>query len=690
MTVLLALATGAVLVAAPASARKLSPEAGKNAGQSAGPAAAPPPDTTAGVVQAASAPAGMPAAAAPADPPSPADDQDAAPTAAAAATPDASPAPAPAAPAPIKYEVDINAPKDLRELLDNNLDLVRFRGNPRMTREQLFRLVRTTPEQIRTLIATAGYYAPDVTVKLDRDATPPKVNISVAPGEPVRVGEVEIVLQGFAPNDAQRASNQFDADALRATWALKRGEVFRQDDWEASKRALLRQVVQTRYPRAQLLESQATVDPDARQANLRVVLDSGPELRFGELRIEGLKRYPESVVRNLNQIDPGDFYSESVLQSYQSRLQDTGYFSSVEVSADMSAILNEQLEAAAATPAPGAEPGAPAVPMPRPADASAMAPLPLLVRVTENKRKNVSAGLGYSTNTGNRASLSYDDLAIFGLRLKSALTLETKRQTARGDFYFPVTPEGYNHSVGASYERSDIEGEVTAVTSVAAKRAWGTPLLERSLSLELLSETKTVQGQESVTSKSLPLTYAVTWRKVDNLLLPTKGYALNAQVGGALLPILTDEAFVRAYTRGIFYLPLNTTSNIVLRGEVGALGSRSKVGVPAVYLFRAGGDQSVRGYAYQELGVKQGDATVGGRYLATASAEYQYWFKPQYGAAVFYDAGNAGDSFSALHPKSGYGVGARWKSPVGPINVDVAYGHAVQKYRLHFSLGFTF
>ncbi|USX15132.1 autotransporter assembly complex protein TamA [Oxalobacteraceae bacterium OTU3CAMAD1] len=613
----------------------------------------------------------------------------------AAPQPEAKPAsPAPLVSTGIKYTVNIDAPDELEELLEKNLDLMRFRGNARMTREQLFRLVRTTPEQIRTLVATAGYYSPEVSVKLDRDATPLVVQVTVAAGEPVRVGEVEIVLQGFPPNPEQRASNQFNPDALRGTWALKRGEIFRQDDWEASKRALLRQVVQTRYPRAQLLESQATIDPESRQANLRVVLDSGPELRFGELRIEGLKRYPESVITNLNPIDPGDYYSEAALQSYQSRLQDTGYFSSVEVSADMSAILNEQLEAAAATaPPPGADPAAAAaaaVPMPRSDNAASMAPLPLLVRVTENKRKNVSAGLGYSTNTGNRASLTYDDLAIFGLRLKSALTLETKRQTARGDFYFPVTSDGYNHSIGASYERSDIEGEVTAVTSVAAKRAWGTPLLERSISLELLSETKTVQGQESVTSKSLPLTYATTWRKVDNLLMPTKGYALNAQVGGALLPILTDEAFVRAYTRGIYYLPLNTTSNIILRAEVGALGSRSKVGVPAVYLFRAGGDQSVRGYAYQELGVKQGDATVGGRYLATASAEYQYWFKPQYGAAVFYDAGNAGDSFSALHPKSGYGIGARWKSPVGPINVDVAYGHAVQKYRLHFSLGFTF
>ena len=443
-----------------------------------------------------------------------------------------------------------------------------------------------------------------------------------------------------------------------------------------SRLSSLRQVVQTRYPRAQLTESQATVDPEAHLANLRVGLDSGPEMRFGDLRIEGLKRYPASIVANLNQIHPGDYYSEAALQSYQSRLQDTGYFASVSVSADMSAILTEQLDAAALTPEQNA-----AVPM---------APLPLLVSVVENKRKNVSAGLGYSTNTGNRASLTYDDLAIFGLRMKSALTLETKKQTASSNFYFPVTPEGYNDSIGASFERSDIEGEVTSVTSVAAKRGWGTPLLERSLTLELLSETKTINGTPSSTSKSLPLTYAVTWRKLDNLLFPTKGYALNAQLGGAVAPLLTDESFVRGYLRGVLYMPLGTSSNAIFRGEAGALASRDKNGVPAVYQFRAGGDQSVRGYGYQELGVQQGDATIGGRYLATASAEYQYWFKPAWGAAVFYDAGNAGDTVNALHPKSGYGVGARWKSPVGPINVDVAYGHAVHKYRLHFSLGFTF
>jgi translocation and assembly module TamA len=228
------------------------------------------------------------------------------------------------------------------------------------------------------------------------------------------------------------------------------------------------------------------------------------------------------------------------------------------------------------------------------------------------------------------------------------------------------------------------------VSTVAAKRAWGTPILEHSVTLEYLNELRNVDGQPTTTSKSVPLTYSITRRKLDNLLSPTVGYAFNAQLGGAVLPILTDERFLRATGRIVNYRPVGSSGTFILRGEAGVVASREKVGVPSTLLFRAGGDQSVRGYAYQELGIRQGSAIVPGRYLATASAEYQWWFKPPYGIAFFYDAGNAADTIKELHPKSGYGVGARWRSPVGPINVDVAYGHAVKKVRLHFSLGFTF
>jgi translocation and assembly module TamA len=565
---------------------------------------------------------------------------------------------------PISYDVRIDAPRPLEEMLEKNLDLLRWRGNPRLDREQLGRLVRAAPEQVRTLVATEGYYSPEIRSSLDETGGKLVARITVEPGQPVLVGDVELELRGFASSDSKQP---FDADALRNSWQLPKGSLFRQGDWEQAKRNLLRRVVQTRYPRAQLAETSATVDPDVRLALLKVVIESGPEMRLGGLRIEGLQRYPESIIRNLNQIKPGDEYNEAVLQSFQGRLQDTGYFSGVEVTADLSDVIANET-----------------------APAAGVVTLPVLVRVTENKYKSVSAGVGFSTNTGYRTQLNYDDLSVFGLRMKSALTVESRRQTAQAEFFFPTKPKGYNDSFGATFERNDLRGEVTAVASLSAKRSWGTPLLERAVSLEVLTEQKKVAGKEAVRSQSLPLTYSLTKRRLDNLLLPTKGYVLNGQVSAAVLPLLTDERFLRAHVRGIHYRPLGADSSLILRGEAGTLVSKQKRGVPATFLFRAGGDQSVRGYGYQELGVRDGDAIVGGRHLVSGSIEYQYFFKPPWGVAVFYDAGNAADKVKDLRPKSGYGIGARWRSPVGPINVDLAYGHAVKDYKLHFSLGFTF
>ena len=582
----------------------------------------------------------------------------------------------------VSYTVRIDAPGPLEELLQDNLDLVRWRGNPRLDLNQLQRLVKNTPDQVRTLVATEGYYSPTVSAGLDTSGAEPVARVLVEPGRPVLVSDVELVLQGFEPVGAGGVT--FDANALRRRWGLGVGQQFRQAEWEGAKRNLLRQVTQVRYPRAQLIESSATVDPDAHRVLLRVVLDSGPPVQLGALRIEGLKRYPAAIINNLNQVKPGEDYNEAVLQAFQARLQDTGYFSGVEVSADLGALLDERIETLtdeqnASAPAPAAA-------------AAAATPVTsaVLVRVTENKQKSVALGLGYSTNTGNRAQLTYDDLSVLGLRMKSNLLFETLRQSARADFYFPTTPKGYNDSVGAGFERNDLRGERTSVATLAARRAWGSPLLERGLTLEYLSEQRNVDGQMTTSSKSVPLTYSITKRALDNLLSPSTGYVLSAQFGGAVLPVLTDERFLRATTRFVNYRPIGAAGTLVLRFEAGAVASRRKLGVPSTLLFRAGGDQSVRGYAYQELGVTDGSAIVPGRYLLTGSLEYQHWFKPPYGVAVFYDAGNAADTLRDLTPKSGYGIGARWRSPVGPINVDVAYGHAVKKFRLHFSLGFTF
>jgi translocation and assembly module TamA len=580
--------------------------------------------------------------------------------------------------AAVRYEVRIDAPRNLRDLLENNLDLMRWKDNPRVDLEQLQRLVRNAPEEAKTLVATEGYYSPRITSGLDTSGAVPVARVIVDPGQPVTVGDVDIELRGFVSFEGDKPGAPMDAAALRNRWTLPVGSRFRTADWEGAKRDMLRHIAQSHFPRAQLIDSSATVDPDKHRAVLKVVIDSGPDVHFGALRIEGLKRYPPEIITNLNQIHPGDEYSETAMQALQGRLQDTGYFSSVEVSTDMSAVLNQRVselkEGEGAKPAPPSGP----------------ATLPLLVRVTENKRKTLSTGVGYSTNTGGRVGAGYDDLYVFGKRMKNRLVWEQKRQTLRTDFYWPTTAKGYSDSIGAGYNREDIRDQITRTTTVAATRSWGSPLLERSLKLEALTEQVTIDALPTTRAKALPVTFSITKRALDNLVQPTRGYVANLQLGVAPLPILTDEPFVRAYLRGIAYKPLGPSGTLIVRGEFGAVGSRSKDGVPSTFLFRAGGDQSVRGYGYQQLGIPVGSAIAGGRYLVTASTEYDYWFKPPWGAAVFIDAGNAADNFSDLKPKVGYGVGARWRSPVGPIAVDVAYGKAVHKVRLHFSLGFTF
>jgi translocation and assembly module TamA len=151
---------------------------------------------------------------------------------------------------------------------------------------------------------------------------------------------------------------------------------------------------------------------------------------------------------------------------------------------------------------------------------------------------------------------------------------------------------------------------------------------------------------------------------------------------------LSDGKFLQSYLRAQAYYPITKSTQLITRLELGMVsGSQS---VPATYLFRTGGDQSVRGYAFQSLGVDNGTAIIGGRVLATGSAEVIQWFSQSWGAAVFVDFGNAADKWQDYKPAYGYGLGARWKSPAGPLGLDIAHGEGTGKYRLHFNLGIVF
>ncbi len=560
--------------------------------------------------------------------------------------------------ASLSYDVEIRAPESISTLLKQNLELMRWQGDKQIDALQLRRFYRNTPDEIRHLLETEGYYSP--VVKMDWQSPEGQgkhIVINVDPGKPVKVASVDIEFTGAIAT--QSASLHPGVEQLRKKWQLPVGTVFRMADWEAAKVALLKQVTAVRYPRAELEDTQAVVNPETDKVALKVVINSGKPVTFGPIKIVGLQRYGEDIIMGQRPVKVGSTYRENALLNWQSRLQDTGYFRSVEVSADLESGLDE---------------------------------VPVTVTVVENMKKHASAGIGYSTDTGERISLSYDNLHLFGrdYKLNSSVVLQSKQRTAKADVYLPQSTEGVRDSFGVMYDRSEIEGEDTRVVGANVRRAWGTPRFEKYVRVEYLNEHTRIDGADGQHSEAMPVTFGVVIRRLNNRLAPTKGYAVEAQAGVAVEPLLTDKSFVRSYLKGLRLQTVSENSYLVLRGELGAVFSNGKSGIPSTLMFRTGGDQSVRGYAYESLGVKEGDAVVGGRYLAVASAEYQYYFLRNWGIAFFVDAGNAGDTVSELDPAVGYGIGGRWRSPAGPVGVDLAYGERTGNFRLHFSLGFTF
>ena len=159
---------------------------------------------------------------------------------------------------------------------------------------------------------------------------------------------------------------------------------------------------------------------------------------------------------------------------------------------------------------------------------------------------------------------------------------------------------------------------------------------------------------------------------------------------GSAWPGVSTAALGRGILQLAAWLPIDTRTALTFRAEGGAVAARSARDVPIALLFRTGGDTTVRGYAFDSLGPRIGDATVGGRYYAIGSAEIVRWVAPAWGIATFVDAGNAADRTADLKPVYGYGVGVRLRTPIGPMRLDVAYGEAARSVRLHLSVGLSF
>jgi translocation and assembly module TamA len=543
-------------------------------------------------------------------------------------------------------------------VLEKHLQIYSEIADPELTEQRFDFLVRRTAEEIKSILMTEGYFSPTVKQSIESGDDHAVAHFEVLPGEPSRIASIELEFRGAIEEPSEESALR--KKDLRRSLPLRTTETFRDADWEKTKQSLLQALRSEQYPAAKIVASEALVDPAAHTVTLRIVLDSGPAFSFGELSIDGLSVLPTSIITSLNRIQPGSRYSERDLIDLQNRLQRTNYFRSVFVTT--------------------------------PKDPASPERVPIRVSVVENTSRRIGIGIGFSTDTGAGTTFRYEDNLTFrpGWRSRSNLKLEQREQSAATELYLvPVFGE-LQPRLDAQVKHTSIQNDQTLSTVLGGRLLRPGFESELSLSLELRNERKETADQPATDMTSMPLNLSWTRRVLDDALYPRKGFVVNLQAGGALEQSISDQRFTRLYGKANAYWPIGAKGTLILRGELGAVDSASRSNIPDDYLFRAGGSQSVRGYAYGKLGIEQNGAIVPGRYIGVASIEVSHPVTEQWSMALFYDAGNVVDRWQDFSAVKGYGAGVRWKSPLGPLNVDVAYGEAVKDFHLHFSVGITF
>lgn len=609
----------------------------------------------------------------------------------------------PTAPAAIP-ELEIDAPGDLRDLLRRHLDLARAIAD--QTAEQpkaatpakdatpaiatdpgigvseveWTRLVAAAPAQARTLLQTEGYFA--ALAHVERSGR--TVRLVVRPGAIARVDKLVIDFQGELAESLERrdrAARELHTSLLQG-WPLQVGDAFSNPAWSSAKNGTIARLRAEGYAAATWSGTSAEVIT-GEQASVHIfaVADSGPLFRAGppaSIDVQGMQHHDVDRVRALSGLAPGLPLTEGRLLDYQDRLLRTGLFDQATVSLDPEAALAGESR--------------------------------VLVKVKEAPLQNATVGLGYGTNTGPRTTLEYTHRRLFGhdaiWRNKAELGRDRRAFDAEASTH--PNAEMQRYLVGGTYELLRTSEDRTISQRVRLGRSEDLPGLERLafVEFERSNECTYAEGAciDPLTLKAGSANLHHTWRRLDNAVLPTKGYTLNLQLGAgwawgeALDRPSADQPasgpFTRLYGRATGYWPLPAGFYSEARLELGGVLAKNEVVVPDSQRFRAGGDGSVRGYDYRTLAPATPEGGVtGGKMLATASVEVARPVSaslPSVWWAMFADAGRAADTVKHLNPALGYGVGARWRSPVGPLKLDLAYGHELKQWRVHLSVGVAF
>lgn len=556
---------------------------------------------------------------------------------------------------PVKIETKNS---EVKSMLEEYLPLITQQQDEELDKEQVGFLAEETPDNVKTMLKTKGYFNGSVNVQ-DNGSS---YTVAVNPGPRTKIDNVSVAILGDILSDDNLA--EYYQKAM-LNWQQPVGEYFDQDGWSGSKTSVLSAVTRKKYPLAKLSNTQATVNPNNNTADLNVIVESNRPIYFGDFEITGTRRYPENVVAGLARFKPGAPYDLDLLLDFQQALEQNGHYSGASVQADFDRLQGDRV--------------------------------PLKVNVTEVKRHKLETGIRYDSEYGLGGRIGYDYYNLFNKGYIGSVVwdMDKYETTLAAGISQPRNSEGKYWTTNTSYNRSTTQNlEKRALTS-GIWRVRDRNGIESRLGIEFITEDRKVPDTNYDLGRSHATMLTASWKRqnIETELRPENGYYLDGKIGATLGNFLSSTTMARATARaGYFYTPENKKlGTFIVRGQAGYVYAREGEDVPSSLMFRTGGASSVRGYELDSIGLAgPNNSVLPDRALLVGSLEYQFPITKSVSGAVFHDVGDAAGNFKRMSMKHGTGLGVRWFSPVAPFSFDVAYGHQDKKLRWHISLGTRF
>lgn len=550
-------------------------------------------------------------------------------------------------------EVTVEGVKgEMRENILLFLSIEQQKQHPILSEGRIRRLHKKAGKEIETALQPFGYYRPVVTSRLTRkDENVWTASYQIDPGPPLLIRRLDITLSGDATDDPQ-------FQTLLTSSPLRVGDILDQRLYEDLKDSLIKLASEHGYFDARLTEHAINIDLTDYAGDVVLHFDSGPRYRFGAVLYRQDVLDP-GLLSRYTPFQQGDPYSIVTLIDLQQALNDSDYFNSVEVQPQFH--VQESLE------------------------------VPVEVGLTPRPPHKYTLGVGYGTDTGARGKVGWEMPRVnrHGHRLGTEYKISEIGDNLSGRYRIPAKnprTDEYILSAGLSSEHTDTSESRTR--SLGASLVHGRGLWREVISLSFQEERFSIGQDEGRSSLLMP---GINWSRVwaNDRINVHKGARLIFDLKAASQEIVSDSSFAQGRLQAKVILPALSQGRLIARGSIGGTVTDEFGELPASVRFFAGGSQSVRGYAYNSLGPTDASGdVVGGKHLMIGSLEYEHRLGQSWSAAVFYDIGNAVDTFTEALME-GAGAGLRWRSPIGPVRIDIASALSEEKrpWRVHIDIG---